>query len=77
MKRQNLPLYAIGMVLIAGLAFVGVPWQWMLIGLLVLACPAMHVFMHGGHGGHGGHAGSDQHAERPDDHQHGPTAGRR
>ncbi len=23
--------------------------------LLVLACPLMHVFMHGGHGGHGGH----------------------
>ena len=22
--------------------------------LLVLACPLMHVFMHGGHGGHGG-----------------------
>jgi hypothetical protein len=25
------------------------PW------LLILACPLMHVFMHGGHGGHGGH----------------------
>ena len=25
--------------------------------LLLLACPLMHVFMHGGHGGHGGHAG--------------------
>jgi hypothetical protein len=23
--------------------------------LLLLACPLMHVFMHGGHGGHGGH----------------------
>ena len=22
--------------------------------LLILACPLMHVFMHGGHGGHGG-----------------------
>ena len=22
--------------------------------LLLLACPLMHVFMHGGHGGHGG-----------------------
>lgn len=23
--------------------------------LLILACPLMHGFMHGGHGGHGGH----------------------
>ena len=26
------------------------------IWLLVLACPLMHLFMHGGHGGHGGHS---------------------
>lgn len=25
------------------------PW------LILLACPLLHVFMHGGHGGHGGH----------------------
>jgi len=25
-------------------------WIW----LLLLACPLMHLFMHGGHGGHGG-----------------------
>ncbi len=25
--------------------------------LLLLACPLMHVFMHGGHGGHGDHGG--------------------
>ena len=23
--------------------------------LLLLACPLLHMFMHGGHGGHGGH----------------------
>jgi hypothetical protein len=23
----------------------------------LLACPLMHLFMHGGHGGHGGHEG--------------------
>ncbi len=23
--------------------------------LLLLACPLLHIFMHGGHGGHGGH----------------------
>ena len=28
------------------------PW------LILLACPLMHIFMHGGHGGHGGHHGS-------------------
>jgi hypothetical protein len=27
--------------------------------LLLLACPLMHVFMHGGHGGHQGHSGND------------------
>ncbi|HWA23716.1 MAG TPA: DUF2933 domain-containing protein [Caulobacterales bacterium] len=25
--------------------------------LFLLACPLMHLFMHGGHGGHGGHSG--------------------
>jgi hypothetical protein len=32
------------------------PW------LILLACPLMHVFMHGKHGGHGGH----DHAPRQD-----------
>ncbi len=27
--------------------------------LFILACPLLHVFMHGGHGGHGGHSGQD------------------
>ncbi len=27
--------------------------------LLILACPLMHLFMHGGHGGHGGHHSHD------------------
>ncbi len=27
----------------------------LLIWLPLLACPLMHMFMHGGHGGHGGH----------------------
>lgn len=30
--------------------------------LFLLACPLMHIFMHGGHGGHGGSGG-----ERPQD----------
>ena len=36
--------------------------------LLLLACPLMLVFMHGGHGGHGGGAdhqqGGEQHADK-------------
>lgn len=32
------------------------PW------LILLACPFMHIFMHGGHGGHGGHG---HHGEQP------------
>jgi hypothetical protein len=27
--------------------------QWLPFGILLL-CPLMHIFMHGGHGGHGG-----------------------
>ncbi len=29
--------------------------------LILLACPLMHLFMHGGHGGHGGHTGHGGH----------------
>ena len=32
--------------------------------LLLLACPLMHMFMHGGHGGHGRHGGG--HGDHPD-----------
>ena len=78
MTRQQLPLYAIALViLVGGLALADVPWQMILIGLLALACPAMHFIVHGGNGGHGGNAGSDQDTDRPGEHQHGPTAGPR
>jgi len=37
--------------------------------LLLLACPLLHIFMHGRHGGHGGHGGhgrpKDQAASDP------------
>ena len=58
---------SIGLIVLGGIAlyflltehrahfFVALPF------LLLLACPLMHVFMHGGHGGHGGGEG----------HQHG------
>jgi hypothetical protein len=35
--------------------------------VLLLACPLMHVFMHGGHGGHG--HGGHRDADRPDKRQ--------
>ena len=31
--------------------------------LLLLACPLMHVFMHGGHGGHGYRRGSERYRD--------------
>jgi hypothetical protein len=35
--------------------FGALPW------LILLACPLLHVFMHGGHGGHGGHDSHENH----------------
>ena len=35
-----------------------------LIWLPLLACPLLHMFMHGGHGGHVGHAGHDDPEKR-------------
>lgn len=40
------------------------------IWLLLLACPLLHFFMHGGHGGHGGHGSHDRGSASD-----GPTAG--
>ena len=36
------------------------------IGLFLLACPLMHLFMHGGHGGHGEHGGHGGHGSHRD-----------
>jgi len=36
--------------------------QWLPYALL-LACPLLHLFMHGGHGGHSGHGGHAGHAD--------------
>ncbi|WP_419695594.1 DUF2933 domain-containing protein [Mesorhizobium muleiense] len=44
--------------------------------LLLLACPLLHMFMHGGHGGHGSHAGHKKqagHRETEPNAQNGPT----
>ena len=35
--------------------------------LLLLLCPVVHLFMHGGHGGHREHGGHERHIGRRDD----------
>ena len=35
------------------------PW------LLLLACPLMHIFMHGGHGGHGNNTDQEERSNQP------------
>lgn len=53
--------YAIGLLVIGGVAVYFLLTEHLahVVGalpyLLLLACPLMHVFMHGGHGGHGHH----------------------
>ena len=64
---------SIGLVVLGGIALYFLLTEhrahffWALPFLLLLSCPLMHVFMHGGHGGHGG-GGSHQHGDpqRPD-----------
>jgi hypothetical protein len=67
-SRANIVL--IGFLVLAGFYLVAehrahlwlvLPWlPW----LLLLACPLMHIFMHGGHGGHGGNDGTRRNAPR-------------
>jgi Protein of unknown function (DUF2933) len=51
-------LVLLGFLIIAG-ALLFTEHRAHVLGLLLwlplLACPLMHIFMHGGHGGHGGH----------------------
>ena len=78
MKRQHLPPYAIALaILIVGLALAGVSVQTILVGLIVLACPLMMMFMIGG--GHGGHGDSGQHlgGSGEQEQQRPPASGRR
>jgi hypothetical protein len=54
-SRANLVL--LGFLAVAGYFLVTEHWAHIipfLPWLLFLACPLMHLFMHGGHGGHGG-----------------------
>lgn len=76
-KRQNIAMW----VFLAIILYFLVTEHWahvvpFLPWLLLLACPLMHVFMHGGHGGHGeqdkdngshehsSHCGHGGHSER-------------
>jgi len=43
--------------------------------LLLLACPLLHMFMHGGHSGHGGDGGHSQQKEPDPGAQNGSTRG--
>ena len=62
-SRANIVL--IGFLVIGGYFLVTehrahlIPYLGYLPFLLVLACPLMHLFMHGGHGGHGGDKNAD------------------
>ena len=44
--------------------------------LLLLACPLLHMFMHGGHGGHGGHGRQTQHKEAEPGERNASTRGK-
>jgi hypothetical protein len=44
--------------------------------LIILACPLLHMFMHGGHGGHGDHSGHGGGSEGPEDQRSGGRGGR-
>lgn len=78
MKRQLIPLYAtVAGLLVIGALAAGVPANTLLLLAVLLACPAMMLFMHGGHGGHGGHgsqAAPDEHAGHRG-HDHGVERG--
>ena len=68
-----------GLALIGFLAITGAllltEHRWHVLGVLIwlpiLACPLLHMFMHGGHGGHDGRAGHDDPAKRDQDSREG------
>ena len=49
-----LVLFAVGGYFLIKAHSVHIAKNWPL--LILLLCPLMHIFMHGGHGGHGGHS---------------------
>jgi hypothetical protein len=77
-SRANIVL--IGFLAIGGFFLVTehrahlIPYLGYLPFLLILACPLMHIFMHGGHGRHGGDEdaddGSSKSRQNTPPHQH-------
>jgi hypothetical protein len=51
-------------------------WQYLPF-MILLACPLIHIFMHGGHGGHGQHAEEEKEEQSKDDYQRGLEDGRK
>lgn len=65
MKRQHMQIAAVAAILVViGLLFAGVSASTLFLLAIVLACPLMMLFMHGGHGGHGG--GDHERIDRDD-----------
>ena len=68
-------LVTIGFLLIAAFFLLSEHWAHalgVLPYLIILACPLLHLFMHGGHGGHGsGHGGGHGHNGGGHGHQGG------
>jgi hypothetical protein len=63
-KRQHTPLFAAALAIaIVGPLVVGVPLSTVAFGLLVLGCPLIMLFVHGGHGAGDGRPGAA--AEEP------------
>ncbi len=59
MKRQRMPMLATALVVATvGALVIGVPFSTVAFAPLVLCCPLMMVFMHGGRGAGAGRSGS-------------------
>ena len=56
-------LLLLGLLVVGGLLLLATYTDYVFAALpfvFILACPLMHVFMHGGHGSHGQHHDDDQ-----------------
>ena len=82
MRRQHMAMFAVALVIaVVGALAVGVPFSTVAFALLVLCCPLMMLFMHGGHGGHVHRAdrsdGADPAVKGHDQYHAGDGVGRR
>jgi hypothetical protein len=66
--KSKTPLVVAGFLLVAGF-FLFSEHRAHALGILpyliILACPLLHIFMHGGHGGHSGHGKHGKHESGP------------